>query len=328
MAIASIPLAGTTAAAEAGPKRALHGHRFAALGTSCDLQCAATGRDEAQAFFSEAESWVQRFDAHYSRFKPDSRVSIINANAGTGNWCEVDAEMDRMLDLCGALHAFTRGILDPTIGPLLRLWDYRQVPVRLPDASAVARTRTLVGWEKVQRRPGAVRLPLPGMSLDLGGWGKEYAVDKVAEIARRRGIDSALIDFGHDVFALGQPIGRPAWHVGLEDPRNPGQHRGSLALRDRAAAGSGDYRRGFTVGGRRYGHILDPRSGSPVDNQCIQVIITASSCLQAGALATAAFVLGPEAGLRLIQECVGAEGRVVSEHAIHQTRGFVHHVAS
>jgi thiamine biosynthesis lipoprotein len=272
-------------------------------------------------------SWVNAFEAKYSRFRPDSLVTRINAAAGR-EWVAVDAEMETLLKLCDTLHFMTQGIMDPTALPLIKLWDYKAAQPRVPSAAEIAAARALVGWRKVQRSPGKVFLPEPGMCLDFGGFGKEYAIDFVAQVALQRGITSALVDFGHDLRAIGTPPGRPAWHIGLEDPRNPGTTAGSMAVIDKGVASSGDYIRGFTIDGKRYGHIIDPRTGWPVANGCMQCTVIASSCLQAGVLSTTAFVLGIPKGIELIQETPGAAGLLVSDRARAQTRNFFHYVAT
>ncbi len=324
VAPAPSPAAGPAAGATAPLRR----HRWAALGTTCELQFACENETLARHFVGEAVAWVTAFEARYSRFRPDSLIGRINAAAGR-TWVEVDQEMDGFLDFCGALHLLSRGTLDVTAAPVLRLWDYKAANPRIPAETEIAEALRLVGWAKVQRTPGRVFLPEPGMALDFGGWGKEYAVDAVAALARSFGLDHALIDFGHDLYAVGAAPGKPGWHIGLEDPAKPGGAcRGSLAVADLGVASSGDYLRAFTVGDKRYGHIVDPRSGRPVANGCRQVTVVAATCLQAGALSTAAFILGPEAGLALVAQTMGAEARIITDRALHQTRGFFRHVVS
>jgi thiamine biosynthesis lipoprotein len=301
---------------------------FPALGTNCEIQYAApAGEPQAKEFERAAIGWVNAFEAKYSRFKPDSLVSRINAAAGR-DWVEVDAEMETLLQLCDTLYFMTQGIMDPTALPLIKLWDYKAANPRVPSAEEIAAAKALVGWKKIQRAPGKIFLPAAGMALDFGGFGKEYAIDFVAQIALQRGLTSALVDFGHDMRALGAPPGRPAWHIGLEDPRKSGTTSGSMAIVGRGVASSGDYIRGFTIGGKRYGHIIDPRTGWPVANGCMQATVVASSCLQAGVLSTTAFVLGIPKGIDLIQGTPGAEGLLVADRARAQTRGFFHYVAS
>lgn len=301
---------------------------FVAMGTPCEIQFACGAEVQARAFERAAVGWVQAFEARYSRFRPDSLVSRINAAAGEA-WVEVDAEMEQLLKLCDALCFLTGGILDPTLLPLLRLWDYKAARPELPSEAAIAAARRLVGWQRVQRSSGKVLLPERGMALDFGGFGKEYAVDVVAQIAREHGIGAVLVDFGHDLRAIGQPPGRLVWHIGLENPRVPGTSLGSVVLTEnRGIASSGDYLRRFVVGGRRYGHIIDPRTGRPVANGCLQATVIAGTCLHAGVLSTTAFVLGPQRGIEFIQSFPGAEGIIITEGARAQTRGFFHHVVS
>ncbi|MBI5693199.1 MAG: FAD:protein FMN transferase [Verrucomicrobia bacterium] len=301
---------------------------FPALGTTCEVQYAAPGGDgQASAFERAVVEWVSGFEARYSRFRPDSLISRINAAAGR-NWIEIDAEMELMLKVCDTLHFMSQGVLDPTALPLIRLWNYRAETPRIPSAAEINAARALVGWPKVQRSPGRIFLPQEGMALDFGGWGKEYAVDFTAQIAAQHGITSLLVDYGHDLRAVGAPPDRPAWHIGLEDPLKPGTSAGSMGILNRAVASSGDYIRRFVIEGRRYGHILDPRTGAPVAHGCLQATVVASTCLQAGVLSTTAFVLGIPKGVEFIQSFPGAEGLLVSERARAQTRGFLHYVVS
>jgi thiamine biosynthesis lipoprotein len=301
---------------------------FPALGTTCEVQYAAAGGDpQAVAFERAVVAWVGAFEARYSRFRPDSLLSRINAAAGR-EWVQIDAEMETMFKLCDTLHFMTQGVLDPTTLPLIRLWNYKVENPRVPAAAEIAAARTLVGWKKVQRTPGRVFLPEPGMALDFGGFGKEYAVDIAAQIAADHGICNALVDFGHDLRAVGTPPGRPAWHIGLEDPHRPGESSGSIAVLGKGVASSGDYIRRFVIAGKRYGHIIDPRTGWPVANGCLQATVVTSSCLQAGALSTTAFVLGVPKGLEFIQSFPGAEGLLVTERERAQTRGFFNFAVS
>lgn len=301
---------------------------FHAMGTRCLVQYVPPSEEIAASFESTILNWVQRYEARYTRFKPTSIVSRINQAAGNGQWVEIDDEMDRMLEMCGTVHFMTQGIVDVTAGPLAVLWDYHTEHPRLPTDSEVAAAMSRVGWNRIEREPGRVRLPEAGMSLDFGGWGKEFAVDMAVQIAQEHGIQRVLVDFGHDIRTLGTPPGRPAWHIGLENPDNPGALWGSIGSMDTAVASSGNYQRGFVIDGQRYGHIIDPRMGRPTTNGLQQVTVVAPSCLQAGMLATAAFVLGPVEGLEFIQSTPGAEGCMVSTGAKHQTRGFFHHVVS
>jgi FAD:protein FMN transferase len=300
---------------------------FRAMATQCEIQYTAPGGDaQASKFAAAAEGWVHAFEAKYSRFQPTSLVSRINEAAGR-EWVAIDPETEGLLKMCDTLVFMTRGILDPTALPLIRIWNWKAVPPVIPAPSEIAAALKLVGWSKVQRQPGKVFLPA-GMALDFGGFGKEYAVDIVSLIAKDHGILDSLVDFGHDLRAVGAPPGRPAWHIGLEDPKAPGTIWASVGLSGKSIASSGDYIRSFTIGGKRYGHIIDPRTGWPVANGCTQATVIADTCLQAGMLSTAAFVAGIEKGLELIRSCPGAEGIILTDKEKAQSRGFYNYVAS
>ena len=276
-----------------------HGVRrveFRALGTSCSLQFRHSDDRVALSFAADALGWLGAFEEKFSRFRETSLVSRINAAAGR-EWIETDVEMERMLDLAEGLHNLTEGILDASMLPLLRIWDWKQVHTSLPSADAIKSALALTGWRKVQRRPGAVFLPQAGMGLDFGGFGKEFAVDRLARLAAERGLKDALIDLGRDIYALGGNGIHPFWHVGIEDAVHPGACRSGIALSGRAVSASGDYARCFLHEGRRYGHILDPRTGWPVANGVRGVNVVARSCMEAGVYSTALCILGAHDGL-------------------------------
>jgi thiamine biosynthesis lipoprotein len=295
------------------------------MGTRCAVTLAVPSArvPELSALVIE---WVAEFEAKYSRFLPESLISRINAAAGRVA-VPVDAETEQLFALCDQMHFITGGIFDPSALPLISLWDWKAAVT--PSEQAIASAKRLVGWRKVQRSPGHVFLPEPGMSLDLGGMGKEYAVDRVCQMLAGAGVTGALVDFGADVRVTGRPAdGRPAWHIGLDDPRQPGRCWCGLGLRDGAVATSGDYLRRFEQNGRVYGHILDTRTGQPVDNGCRAVSVLAPSCTLAGMLSTAVFVLGTEQGMRLLEAQFGAAGAILTAQNTITSRRFYEHVVS
>lgn len=300
---------------------------FQALGTRCRISFVAPP-SLVSGFQASALTWVANFEAKYSRFWPESLISRINVAAGREP-VPLDAEADRIFALCHELHFLTRGIFDPTALPLLRLWDWKQSRTTLPNEAEISAAKTLVGWRQVQRAPGKIFLPRVGMSLDLGGMGKEYAVDQVSSLARVQGCTSALVDFGADLRVFGlPPDGRPAWHIGLDDPQRPGTPWTGLAVRDAAVATSGDYVRKIELSGVRLGHIVDPRTGRPVANGVRAVSVLAPSCTQAGMLSTSLFVLGPDEGMKLLDATNGVAGAVVLEHKTIVSRRFHEYATS
>jgi thiamine biosynthesis lipoprotein len=286
---------------------------FQAMSTPCHIHFRTANATLARDFQAEVLRWVSWFEARYSRFIPESLIGRINAAAGV-EWVETDPEAESLFNLCQDMIFFTRGVFDPSSLPLIRLWNWKANPPVVPTAEQVRATMELVGWRKVQRRPGAIFLPRKGMSLDMGGIGKEYAVDRVVTMALQCGIEHVLVDFGQDVRVHGEPPERGAWHIGLDDPKNPGRCWTGVAVKNHAVATSGDYFRHFTHQGRRYGHILDPRDGYPVNNSCLAVSVIAPTCTMAGILSTSAFILGPRDGMDLLRVCPGVEGSIITEN--------------
>jgi thiamine biosynthesis lipoprotein len=160
------------------------------------------------------------------------------------------------------------------------------------------------------------------MGIDIGGIGKEYMVDRVLEMALESGIENILVDFGQDLRVHGEPPEGGPWRIGLEDPFEPGQCWAGVSVQNCAVATSGDYSRNFTLNGHRYGHIIDPRNGYPVANHCLAVSVIAPLCTTAGILSMAAFILGPDLGLKLIENQEQTEGCIVTETGRWETTKF------
>ncbi len=295
---------------------------FFALGTPCAIQFREDRDETAMRYAAASLEWLSKFEAKYSRFRPDSLVSRINAAAGV-EAVEIDAEMHEMLEWADRLHQLTDGILDASMLPLLRVWDWKQIRQALPDPASINEARALTGWHLVQRDEHRIYLPRIGMGLDFGGFGKEYAVDQLADIAHAFGIKDVLIDLGRDIRGSGGNGVHPFWHVGLEDAANPGACWGGVAVSGFALCSSGDYVRRFEHKGKRYGHIIDPRTGWPVANGMRSVRVCAPTCLQAGIYSTAIFVMGRKEGMRFAECAPGLDASIQDDDGFQSTRGFV-----
>ena len=306
-------IARVTQSARTSVENGFHKLTFRAMSTECRVHFHGVPASDARDFQRDVVAWVGNFEARYSRFIPDSLIGRINAAAGE-HWVEVDAETDRLFSFCQELIFFTRGAFDPTALPLIKLWNWKQQPPVIPDGEAINAARELVGWNKVQRRPGGIFLPRRGMCIDLGGIGKEYAVDCVVGMAIQRGIPNVLVDFGQDVRVRGAAPDKAFWWIGLDDATRPGNCWAGVAVTDHAVATSGDYLRNFQMYGRRYGHIIDPRTGYPVHSECRAVSVIAPSCTIAGLLSTTVFILGPKDGLQLIETHPGAAGAITTDN--------------
>ncbi|HEV2695735.1 MAG TPA: FAD:protein FMN transferase [Verrucomicrobiae bacterium] len=310
-----------TQSARATVEQDVYKLEFRAMSTPCRVNCHGVEPHVARDFQRAAVAWVAQFEARYSRFIPDSLIGKINAAAGE-HWVEADPETDHIFKLCHELFFFTRGSFDPTALPLIRLWNWKQQPPRVPAAEDIRAARELVGWNKIQRRAGGIFLPHHGMALDLGGIGKEYAVDCVTNMAIQRGIQNVLVDFGQDVRVRGHARDKKFWWIGLEEAQQPGKCWTGVAVADQAVATSGDYLRHFEFNGVRYGHILDPRTGYPALNDCRAASVIAPSCAIAGLLATSACILGAKEGMELIDLHPGAAGAITTNHTKIYSRNF------
>jgi thiamine biosynthesis lipoprotein len=297
--------------AQTSVERGLHKLSFRAMSTACNVNFHGVSAEVARDFQREVVAWSGQFEARYSRFIPDSLIGRINAAAGE-HWVEVDPETERIFQLCQELFFFTRHAFDPTSLPLIKLWNWKASPPALPDDDKIRAALELVGWNKVQRRAGGVFLPRAGMSLDLGGIGKEYAVDCVMNLASQFGIPNVLVDFGRDVRVRGHAPDKKFWWIGLEDPHLAGKCWTGVAVTDHAVATSADTQRFFEINGRRYGHIIDPRTGYPAANGCRAVSVIAPSCTVAGLFSTTVFILGEKEGLQLIETHPGAAGVITT----------------
>jgi thiamine biosynthesis lipoprotein len=267
-------------------------YRFSAMASTHELDFRATTRARAERAAQAAIADVLRIEAKYSRYRDDSVTSSINRAAGR-EAVAIDGETASLLHYAERCHALSAGRFDLTSGVLRRAWDFKRRPPRVPSDDEVASARALIGWSRVEWSDTHIRLPVAGMELDFGGIGKEYAADRAAAICREHGIAHALVNLGGDVRAIGvHPDGAP-WRVGIRHPRRADATIGTIELDDAALATSGDYERYIEVDGRRYCHLLDPRTGWPVSHwQSVSVV--APLAILAGSYATIAMLLGHE----------------------------------
>lgn len=296
-------------------------HTFTAMGTTCQIMVQAPSHATAETFFEKAISWVSGFERRYSRFIPDSLISRINLAAGR-DWVEIDPETESLFGLCDWFHWSTKGVFDPAVLPLLRIWDYHSPRATLPDDQSIRDARALSGWTKLQRRKGEVFLPQAGMGLDVGGIGKEYAVDRIFEMAVASGFQNILVNFGQDLRVQGEPPEGGPWRIGIEDPGDSGKCWAGVALRNRAVTTSGNYHRNMTIGGEQFGHILDPRTGMPARTGAQAVTVIAPTCTEAGILSTSAFILGGNDGIEFLDAYFQAEGCIKESNRRYVTRRF------
>jgi thiamine biosynthesis lipoprotein len=262
--------------------------RFEAMASPCEVLSEAGDRMQAMELtqIAAAEAW--RIEDAFSRYRAGNVVDRINSAAGAP--VVVDAETAQLIDFSVTLFELSGGRFDITSGVLRRVWVFDGSD-NIPDPKAVKRVMRHVGWQHVEWQSPILQMPA-GMEIDLGGIGKEYAVDKAAELLRRESGISCLVNLGGDLAVTCKPQERDYWTVGIEATGAHALPASLLQLQVGALATSGDARRYLKKGKRRYSHILDPRTGCPVPNAPRSVTVAADTCTQAGMLSTLAMLQG------------------------------------
>lgn len=294
----------------------LQRYPFKAMGSVCELQLYADDKAEAEAAAAAAQGTVARLEQIYSRYRDDSITTRINRSAGDAQGVGLDGETAALIDYAQQAWQQSDGLFDITSGVLRQVWDFKSG--RLPSQEQIDAVLPRIGWHRARWESPRLWLPA-GMELDFGGFVKEYAADCAARSCRESGIRHGLVDFGGDIALLGPHPDGAAWQVGISDPRAPEDEVpraiARIPLTHGAIATSGDYERFMDIGGRRYCHILNPKTGWPAEG-LRAVSVVAGQCLIAGTATTIAMLKGPVEGPRWLAELglpwlvVHADGRV------------------
>lgn len=281
----------------------------------------ATAAEEAVA---AAHAEVRRLEQVLSDYLPDSELSQLSATAPTQSPVSVGDDLWQVLTRSVFLRNASGGAFDPTVGPLTTLWRRARRSGRLPLPERLAGARRAVGPDTLVLNPGnqAVALTRPGMRLDLGGIGMGYAIDRALNVLRDRGITAAMIDASGDIGVTGPPPGTAGWRVEVDPLGRRGSRQATadksdplvLTLADAAVTTSGDAFQAVEIDGVRYSHIVDPRTGLGVVGGS-GVTVVAADATTADALATTLSVLGPTAGLPLVEQTPAAAARFVTLQA-------------
>jgi FAD:protein FMN transferase len=286
--------------------------------------CTLTLFDHADdATFAACFARIEAVLSKFNMYSADSEISAVNRAAGmdavqvSDDFCEV---LRQGLELSN----LTDGLFDPTVGPLVKLWRVGSDKPRIPKPGEIRSALQLIGWRDVvlDEKAKTVALRRAGMTLDFGALLKGYSAVETGRLLAARGVRSAIVDIGGSVLAVGSRPGGTPWRIGLQKPGAPhGTLLGEVAVRDEVVNTSGAYEQFFIQNGRRYQHIMDPRTGYPVDNGVEAVTVISGRLRSADGPTLAILALGLEGGLALAKR-LGIDVVIVgSDRTLHMTPG-------
>lgn len=298
------------------------------MGTTWCVKLVAP-RVPLHALHDGIQAQLDRVVAQMSTWLPDSDLNRFN-RAAAGSWIALPEELFAVLRCALEIADASAGAFDPTVGPLVDLWGFGPEGRRaaVPDAVELAALRDRIGWQRLALRAESREVLQPGgVQVDLSAIAKGYAVDLVADHLRRRGINSALVEIGGELYGYGRKPDGTAWRVLVEaDPDRDNDAPQVLRLQEKAAATSGDRWHRYQHEGGEVAHTLDPRSGRPVERAPVAVTVVADDAMRADAWATALTVMGAEAGLAFAREKSLAARFVAQGEAATATPEFESHL--
>jgi len=267
------------------------------MGTTWSLKMNSGARSIHQ---TDLQQQLGAWEAILSHWQPDSAISRFNASPST-DWIAVPPELVEVVELAQHIGSETDHALDITIAPVIDLWGFGATGRRdtTPTDSEIASAKALCGWQHLQTRhdPPALRKALPGLRINVSAVAEGWALDHLAQHLESSGLTHFLLEIGGEVLTRGE------WRVGIQTPAAPpGESAQTLLLKDQALTTSGVYRQHFSAAGKEYAHVLDPRSGRPIEHNLASVSVIHPSAAQADGFDTALLILGPDAGRRLAEK--------------------------
>jgi len=275
------------------------------LGTVVEVQIRETDRKKAETSIEKAFSEIKRIDDLFSTYNEDSHVWKLNHNQAT--LINVVPEIFSLMVICDSIFNLTYGSFDVSLNKLVTTWGFDGDDPSLPSDDKLSGTLLNSGWNNIELLEENSFKRLAGIELNFGAIAKGYAVDKAVNVLIKLGINSALVNAGGEIKTIGDD-----WVIGIRHPRNQNQIIEKVNPGGMSVATSGDYEKYFELDGKRYHHILNPKTGYPADS-LISVTVLNKSCTIADALATAVFVLGQAKGMRLIENLPGTEVMIIDD---------------
>lgn len=292
------------------------------MDTYCTITVISTSEKKAKEAIEAGFAEIKKLEGLINYFSPESETSAIGRSAGERP-VHVSRETLDLMQKTLKISDLTGGAFDPTIAPLVTLWNFsKRLPnPDVPSADEIAKVLRLVDYRKIiiESAASEIYLAEKGMELDLGGISKGYAADRAVEVIKAKGVKAALVAIAGDIRGYGLSTSGQPWKVGIQNPRpdNPDAERpwediiATLHLKDSAISTAGDYQRFFIKDGKRYHHIIDPKTGFPSESGLISVSVIAPEGYISDGIDTAVLILGPEKGMKLL-DAMGLGGILVT----------------
>jgi len=287
----------------------------AIMGTRCAVELWSDDKAKGEAAITSVFDDMKRIDRLMSTWKEDTEISKVNREGGT-HPVKISRELFKLLQVSVEYSELTRGAFDITYASVGYLYDFKKGVH--PDQKAIDQALPGINWRHMvlDEKKTTVFFTRPGMRIDLGGIAKGYSVDRGIEILQKQGITRAMVNAGGDTRIIGDRFGKP-WVVGVRDPDHEGKVFLRLPLTDTAFSTSGDYERYFDENGKRFHHIIDPKTGDSA-RKCRSVTIISGNATRTDALTKSVFIMGPEEGIAFIDTlpdvdavAVAPDGKVI-----------------
>jgi FAD:protein FMN transferase len=291
------------------------------MGTTYHIKVKAGRSIDLARVQARVDACLEQVNQSMSTFRPESEISRFNDLNAVDTPFEVSAGFLRVMQTAREIHRLTEGAWDGTVDPLVNLWGFGKEGAlrQVPSAEAVAQAKARVGFDRIEIAAGShLTKKRPDVTVDLASIAKGYGVDQVAAVLGALGFKDFLVEIGGEVYASGERPDGTAWRVGINRPQPDAPFDAIykvVRLHDSAMATSGDYRNFYQVEGKSYSHIIDPRTGYPIQNNVVSATVVAANCTLADGLATALMVMGPEKGIALLDRLDGVEGLIVVRRA-------------
>jgi len=289
------------------------------MGTTYHIKVAASYFEQTGHLKKEIEQRLREINQSMSTYISDSEISRFNNALQNDLPVCISNDFYNVLTVSATLYQMTQGAWDGTVLPLIALWgfDGNTETEHIPAQQEINTILQNIGFDKLIIKDNQCLFKKnPQLALDLGSIAKGFGTDQIAAMLRKQGFDNFLVEIGGEVYASGMRHDGQKWRIGVNTPLKEAVYNQvykMVTLKNKALATSGDYRQFFEKGGRRYSHVLDPRTGYPVQNGVISVSVMADDCTFADGLATALMVMGPGDGLALVKRLNDVECLIVTQ---------------